>query len=85
MMNTQLPLAPMASGYVMNPNRELLCVAAPVFDHRRRPCASLTVAMVASQIEAPSRIDEVGAAVRRAAHGLSHALGGRPSEAGVLS
>lgn len=58
-------------------NSELLCVAAPVWDHQQRPCAALTVAMLSSQVENKARVEEVGAAVRRAANALSHELGGR--------
>ncbi len=58
-------------------NRELLCVAAPVLDHRQRPCAALTVAMLSSQVEGQEQIEEVGAAVRSAARSLSRELGGK--------
>lgn len=61
-------------------NRELLCVAAPVLDHRQRPCAALTVAMLSSQVEGNGRSDrvhEVGMAVRRAAQALSREMGGK--------
>lgn len=58
-------------------NRELLCVAAPVFDHRRRPCAALTVAMLSSQVVGVEQVERVGAAVRAAARRVSGGLGGR--------
>jgi DNA-binding IclR family transcriptional regulator len=58
-------------------NREVLCVAAPVWDHHQRPCAALTVAMISSQVEGNERVREVGKAVRRAARSLSRELGGK--------
>jgi IclR family acetate operon transcriptional repressor len=58
-------------------NSELLCVAAPVFDHDGHPRAALTVAMLSAQVESPERIEEVGTTVRRVAHDLSRDLGGR--------
>jgi len=57
-------------------NSDLLCVAAPVLDHNRRPCAALTVAMLSSQADSQARIDDVGQAVRETAQRLSHELGG---------
>ena len=58
-------------------NRELLCVAAPIFDHRHRPSAALTVAMLSSQVEGIEQVERVGAAVREAARAVSDGLGGR--------
>lgn len=58
-------------------NREVLCVAAPVLDHHQRPCASLTVAMLSSQVEDYEQIEKVGAAVRAAARSVSQEMGGK--------
>lgn len=56
-------------------NRELLCVASPVFDYTHRPCAALTVAMLSAQLTDRSRIDRVGHMVRQAAQDLSREMG----------
>ena len=56
-------------------NRELLCVSAPIFDHSRRPCASLTVAMIASQVVDQSRIDTIADLVRQGARDFSREMG----------
>ncbi len=57
-------------------NDELLCVAAPVLDHQRRPCAALTVTMLSAQVSSEATIERAGQAVRRAARSLSRELGG---------
>ncbi|WP_420454328.1 IclR family transcriptional regulator [Rubrivirga sp.] len=57
-------------------NDELLCVAAPVLDHQRRPCAALTATMLSVQVNDPATIERVGQAVRRAARSLSREMGG---------
>lgn len=57
-------------------NDELLCVAAPVLDHQRRPSAALTVTMLSSQSHDAAKIERVGQAVRRAARSLSREMGG---------
>jgi len=57
-------------------NRELLCISAPVFDHRRRPSASLTVAMLSSQANADrARILSVAELVREEAQAFSRQMG----------
>lgn len=56
-------------------NRDLLCVAAPVLDHRRRPCAALTVALVSAQVRGHEQVERVGAAVRSAARAVSQEMG----------
>jgi len=58
-------------------NSDLLCVAAPVLDHNRRPCAALTVAMLSSQTNGQGRIEEVAHTVRETAQRLSRELGGK--------
>lgn len=58
-------------------NRELLCVAAPVFDHQQRPHAALTVAMLASQVEADEQVERIGEAVTATAQALTRELGGK--------
>ncbi len=70
-------------------NDELLCVAAPVLDHQRRPSAALTVAMLSAQVSDRAAIDAVCVAVQRAARSLSRELGGgdplRPASAPALT
>lgn len=62
-------------------NRELLCVASPIFDTSRQPCAALTVALLSAQVGSYERVEQVGAAVRTAARELSARLGGKvPTE-----
>lgn len=57
-------------------NPELLCISAPVFDYRQRPCASLTVAMLSAQANADrSRIAAVAELVREAARAFSREMG----------
>jgi DNA-binding IclR family transcriptional regulator len=56
-------------------NRELICVSAPVFDHTRRPCASLTVAMLSSQVN-EERTKAVAEGVRQVAQAFSREMGG---------
>lgn len=57
-------------------NRELLCISAPVFDHRRRPCASLTVAMLSSQANADrARLLAIAGLVREEAQAFSREMG----------
>ena len=56
-------------------NRELLCVSAPIFDHSRRPCASLTVAMIAAQVVDQSHIDTIADMVRQQARLFSREMG----------
>ncbi len=57
-------------------NRELLCISAPIFDHRRQPAASLTVAMVSSQARFDTaRVEGTAALVREAARAFSRDLG----------
>lgn len=57
-------------------NDELLCVAAPILDHQRRPSAALTVTMLSAQVNDSATIERVGQAVRRAARSLSREMGG---------
>lgn len=56
-------------------NQELLCVSAPIFDHSQRPCASLTVAMIASQVVDQSRINTIADLVRQGARDFSREIG----------
>ena len=56
-------------------NRELMCIAAPVFDHTGHARASLTVAMPAAHLPSEARQREVGVLVRDAAQSLSRRLG----------
>ena len=57
-------------------NAEVLCVSAPIFDNKRRPVASATVALVSAQVAGnQERLDEVGRKVRRAAQRISRDLG----------
>lgn len=60
-------------------NDELLCVAAPVLDHQKRPCAALTVTMLSAQLNDPATIERIGQAVRRTARSLSREMGGGKS------
>jgi len=55
-------------------NQELLCVSAPVFDHTRRPCASLTVAMLSSHAT-EDRTQAVAERVRQVAQTFSREMG----------
>lgn len=54
---------------------DLLCVSAPVFDHTRRPLASLTVAMLRARGDTMDRVDAVASEVSRVATEFSNALG----------
>ena len=56
-------------------NPELLCVSAPVFDHTRRPQASITVAMLSNAPNVRQRVPEVGRLVRDAARDFSAEMG----------
>lgn len=57
-------------------NRELLCISAPVFDHAHRPCASLTVAMLSSQVNGDrDRLQSIAAKVREVAQACSCEMG----------
>jgi len=56
-------------------NPELLCVSAPVFDHTRRPQASITVAMLSNAPNVRQRVPEVGRLVRDAAREFSTEMG----------
>ena len=66
-------------------NPELLCVSAPVFDHTRRPQASITVAMLSSSPNTRGRVVEVGQLVRDAARELSGEMGYQVLRRSVLS
>ncbi len=57
-------------------NDELLCIAAPVLDHQRKPCAALTATMLSAQARDSATIERIGQAVRSAARSLSRELGG---------
>ena len=66
-------------------NPELLCVSAPVFDHTRRPQASITVAMLSNSPNVRDRVPEVGKLVRDAARELSAEMGYKVIQRSVLS
>jgi DNA-binding IclR family transcriptional regulator len=56
-------------------NQELLCISAPVFDHTSRPRASLTIALISSQLKDRDRIDMVAEQVRQVAEDFSREMG----------
>jgi DNA-binding IclR family transcriptional regulator len=56
-------------------NQELLCVSAPVFDHTNRPRASLTIALISSQLNDRNRINTVAEQVRQVAQEFSREMG----------
>lgn len=57
-------------------NDELLCVAAPILDHEKRPSAALTVTMLSAQVTDRAVTERVGTEVCRTARALSGELGG---------
>jgi DNA-binding IclR family transcriptional regulator len=56
-------------------NQELLRISAPVFDHTSRPRASLTIALISSQLKDRDRIDMVAEQVRQVAEDFSREMG----------
>jgi IclR family transcriptional regulator, KDG regulon repressor len=54
---------------------EVTCVSSPIFDHSKRPRASLTAAMVARSRNRAERVDAVSVMVREAAQSFSKELG----------
>jgi DNA-binding IclR family transcriptional regulator len=56
-------------------NEEVICVSAPIFDHTRRPKASLTAAMLAGRLDRSEQVQAVSVMVKEAAARFSADLG----------
>ena len=55
-----------------------LCISAPVFDYTELPCASITVAMLSSQLtQDANKVQEIGELVKKTALSFSTELGSR--------
>jgi len=72
------------TGYALDRGEEsetFACVAAPVFDHRGQPVASIWISGPSDRVT-PSSLDKLGAKVRQFADQLSRQLGYQACESG---
>jgi IclR family acetate operon transcriptional repressor len=69
------------NGYALDRGEEsetFACVAAPVFDHRGQPVASIWISGPSDRVT-PGSLDKLGAKLKQFAEQLSHRLGHRPA------